>query len=99
MQRDWDAVPADHLDRRVQRDLTAADAVASSDQQADEVARRDGAEELTRFRCLAKHREALTVELFGDLARVILQRLRARLQLALHRFEARPVLVRRAPSL
>ena len=69
MQRDRHLVPADRLDRRVERDLTAVDIESGRRQQADQVARRNRAEQLTRFRRLADDREVLAVELFGDLDR------------------------------
>src|SRR5205085_7416013 len=61
--------------------------------QADEVARRHRAEQLTRLRGLTEHRKALSVDRRCDLPGFTLERERARGEFALHGFEAGAVLL------
>src|SRR5262249_19250414 len=57
------------------------------------VTRRNRAVELAAFRSLPQHREALSVQLLGDLLGLALGREIARFQFDFHRFEPRPVLL------
>src|SRR6202044_1578616 len=66
MQRQRNGVTADGLDRSVERDLIAVDAESGAADQADKIARRDRAEQLTGFRGLAQNGEAVPIELLGD---------------------------------
>src|SRR5262249_33916781 len=96
-ERDW--VLPDRLDRRIELDLAALDREATFSKQRGKIAGRHRAVELPGFRCLAQYREAAAFELLRDLLGLAAQLEIARLELRLHGFEARLVLLRGAQRL
>src|ERR1051325_9137049 len=94
MQRDRHLVQADALDRRIERDLAARDArEAALVEEGGDVAARHRAVELAGLRGLAQHHEALAVEAAADLLRFAAHLGVARLEVGLHAFVLRLVLL------
>ena len=99
MQQHRHLVQADRLDRHVERDLVAVDDETAVGHERGKVARRNRAIELSGFRRLADHHEALPVELGADLVGLGLGHEVARLQIDLHGLKLGLVGLRRTQRL